>query len=516
MLVNLHIVQEDAEELALKGDPAGAYESTKLAFPLVCDSLPNEPQESVLYVMAADALPATATDASIACIGKPQVEWALSSPNVLYTEASDAQMALNCLMRIFERYRVWESRLLDLTARREPLQKFLECTGEMLGNPVSVMGSGFLTLASYVPQVDNRSGRFDVFMKNEFVPHGETLSDASIELLISDPDYGKTAKTEGLAIFPGRHTGAQALYQNIYEDGVLSARVLVEDVIKPFARRDYAIIATLTKYVEIWLQGRSNPEYDRPKDLDEVLSSLLSRKLLPRQKIASILDAFHWNRADEFMCITLKSQSHLCSPSELSAIVKLLIPLIGDCYGTYGDETVFVCNLTRLGMERRPLIANVIPALRDNLFTAGFSAQYSGFENLYYYYRQASNTLAVGSKKDPQTWFYRFEDYPMDFIMGKCLHMNISEALAPEGLRRLAQHDADKGTDYVNVLRSYLDHERNVVATAQAVYSHRSTLRYQLSRIEEILEIDLDDPDQRLWLQIALRAQQVGKRSTIR
>ena len=75
----------------------------------------------------------------------------------------------------------------------------------------------------------------------------------------------------------------------------------------------------------------------------------------------------------------------------------------------------------------------------------------------------------------------------------------------PPGLTALEKHDKEKGTDFVPLLRLYLDCERSAVATARAAYRSRSTLLYQLDRMQEILDIDLNDPEQRLIVQIALR-----------
>ena len=45
-----------------------------------------------------------------------------------------------------------------------------------------------------------------------------------------------------------------------------------------------------------------------------------------------------------------------------------------------------------------------------------------------------------------------------------------------------------------------------IVKTAQKLHLHRNAVANRLRGITELLEIDLDDPDQRLALQLACRA----------
>ena len=72
-------------------------------------------------------------------------------------------------------------------------------------------------------------------------------------------------------------------------------------------------------------------------------------------------------------------------------------------------------------------------------------------------------------------------------------------------VRRLAEHDASRGTDYVESLRAYLDCFGDVTDAAARAYVHVRTFRYRLRRIAEIGGFRLDDPVARLSAHLALR-----------
>ena len=74
------------------------------------------------------------------------------------------------------------------------------------------------------------------------------------------------------------------------------------------------------------------------------------------------------------------------------------------------------------------------------------------------------------------------------------------EVLAAPALLRLRQLDRENGTEYYNTLKIYLSLERDIPRSAQELIIHRTTLSYRLKKIEELVNLNLDDPKQRLYL----------------
>jgi sugar diacid utilization regulator len=73
--------------------------------------------------------------------------------------------------------------------------------------------------------------------------------------------------------------------------------------------------------------------------------------------------------------------------------------------------------------------------------------------------------------------------------------------LAP--LERLGKAQADLA---IRTLAAFLDEQRSTARTAQRLHLHRNAVAYRMRRITSLLGADLDDPDQRLALQLACRA----------
>jgi PucR family transcriptional regulator, purine catabolism regulatory protein len=74
-------------------------------------------------------------------------------------------------------------------------------------------------------------------------------------------------------------------------------------------------------------------------------------------------------------------------------------------------------------------------------------------------------------------------------------------------LRPLREHDATSRGDLVASLAAWLSRHGQWDAAAADLGVHRHTLRYRMRRVEEILGRSLDDPDVRMELWLALKAQ---------
>lgn len=70
----------------------------------------------------------------------------------------------------------------------------------------------------------------------------------------------------------------------------------------------------------------------------------------------------------------------------------------------------------------------------------------------------------------------------------------------------LRSYDVKHGTAYAGTLLAYLDANSDIAAAARHLNVHPNTCRYRLARAEEIADITLTNPDERLllWLQLRL------------
>ena len=93
-------------------------------------------------------------------------------------------------------------------------------------------------------------------------------------------------------------------------------------------------------------------------------------------------------------------------------------------------------------------------------------------------------------------------------LLRDSLPAEASEEFQQTVLGALREHDARNGTELVATLRSYLEHNCGIEATARALGVHRNTLRARLRTAERVMGRSLDVPRHRLelWAALALDA----------
>lgn len=88
-----------------------------------------------------------------------------------------------------------------------------------------------------------------------------------------------------------------------------------------------------------------------------------------------------------------------------------------------------------------------------------------------------------------------------------------SSDAAQQAVRELLQPILDLGGErpghLLGILRAYLDHHGSPARAAEEVHMHRNAVSRNIRRIEAMLQADLDDPQQRLALQLACRAARI-------
>ena len=126
-------------------------------------------------------------------------------------------------------------------------------------------------------------------------------------------------------------------------------------------------------------------------------------------------------------------------------------------------------------------------------------------------YREAQEALFIAKITNGAKTVYHFNDLGVWRLLLRVEDQNELERLSDYYLSGLARHDREQQTNWLRTLETFLDQNGNLRATARALELHRNTVTYQLDHISQLLGQDLNNPEVRLNLQVALRARQLLK-----
>jgi len=514
MKINLQILAEELAPLTFERALSSAPDVFPFAMPKpFCAG--STVEDSYVYIARAADLPvAPAIDGphpSLICIGEPPADYRSSGFDMLVTHDEITVLALlDRALEVFERYDAWGRKMQALLDENAPLKRLGEVSYPFFNNPIYFQGSGFKCIFYVFDKKDlatskNLNFYYDT-AGNVIVPDGSYLPLDAINELISDPEYVNAINATGPTIYSGEPYGFRCLFYNIGVASNSIARLCIDETCRDLTEKDYALIAILGDYLEKGLRGKDFDNYDRPKDLDLVLESLLDHHLVDEQRIIDVLTAYRWNVDDSYFCMVMESKSEDHHWKTLKTLaLQLTSQLPSECYLVFDERLVFVFNLTQTQLTKDDVLERSIPLFRDNLLSAGISETFADFKYLYYFYQQAISALTLGKLQDPMFWYFPYGNYNLDNFITRGKGKQIIETFLPRGLRLLMAHDHDTGSDLVALLHDYLDCNMSITETTRKAYIHRNTCMYRVKRIEEISKLNLEDPDVRLELQIAFK-----------
>jgi sugar diacid utilization regulator len=123
-------------------------------------------------------------------------------------------------------------------------------------------------------------------------------------------------------------------------------------------------------------------------------------------------------------------------------------------------------------------------------------------------YREAELALKVQSAAGGAEQVTEFDDLGVFRILAESRELSGIDRFVDRWLGSLLEYDKLHSGALVDTLTQYLEVGGNYEATAQALSTHRNTVKYRLQRIRAISGLDLSDADTRFNLQLAARALQ--------
>jgi hypothetical protein len=104
----------------------------------------------------------------------------------------------------------------------------------------------------------------------------------------------------------------------------------------------------------------------------------------------------------------------------------------------------------------------------------------------------------------PDQHLYLFKDYALQFFLQKGCSILPARLMAAKCIRQLAERDKGAAVSYCETLRVYLAADRDTSYSARILGIQRNTLIARLERIRKLLDLNLDNPRERLYAEISL------------
>lgn len=459
-----------------------------------------------LYLVRGEQLPPRPTvepGTGIICIGGGMfLPYYLDCCGVIRVSGQTDRYALfNRLTEIYNRYDAWQESMQDILNTSASIRDMVERSQEILETPFFVLNANFHILAY--------NGYSDVAFADweeaavRPSDSGE-LALSSLRLFLEHADL-VTEKREPMRIDILDHS---VLCVNLFLDTVYSGCLVLEYRRRQHRGGDEALAEHLARMLELALSKYSAPSRGERGSLRQGLQDMV---------IGLPIGAEHrWameNRHGRYLCAKIKFSIRLAQ-LPMGYMCSILEESFPDSVAFEYDGAI-VCFLDTHGLEaegqdsQQAFRERILPLTTSMSFDVGVSDPFEDVYSARLYYLQAASALENGKIFAPKDHFHLFQDHALTELLVNAFGQLPMEMYFPEGLRALARHDAASPVSYIDTLRVYLDNNMSITRTTAELYLNRSTLLERLGRIRRELNVDLRDPDERLRIQLLLKAMEI-------
>ena len=391
----------------------------------------------------------------------------------LHSDAVDH--VLNNILDVFDHFNEWSLQVDDLVREGAPIADVIQLIADELDMQVVLADATYLIHEYASGRTAPIDPLLDEYVKNRSMPLDVILRiEADPQVRSSDVGIYNVVANEQLTSAVG----------NIFVNGVHQGWLVVSNATGTFTRGESDFIDAAKEKVEYWM--RVNQQCDAHWEQAAIFMQLARGDDVNADIAKRALSVFGWDDGDAMRVISVK-------PGALPKSAELIVERFAQHLDRYAfsvhtsDSLMIVANVSKI--DAAPFMQELEAVLRTCGYVAGISAVFIDVMDLHSHYEAAK--IAADSAGE-EAVIVSFEDIKLAYALS-VIQRNAIADVRHRSLERLAEYDAQHGTQLYDTLQCFIECRGSYVQTYDRLFIHRSTLQYRLERIEAITDIDFDD-----------------------
>jgi len=398
---------------------------------------------------------------------------------------------LNRVIDAFQYYHSYENELMQAVYEGTDIQGLLDMAEPYLNNPTFIAnwhGEVFAFTKSFADQHFRPSWTHIVTKRR--------LPLSSVQVLLDSPHYQEVTQCSKAAIFEFPEKSFTCIIGKV--DRTLDYHLYIQ-----IMQHKTAVTETSRIMAQTFLHALSKIRH--PKEattLSELFYDLLSEKSVDPEKINWVLVTLGWVKNTRFLLLYFWNKDGLLTASALCGELKNLFT--GGHTFIWRDKPIMLIRESDFTCAQEQ-ITQVARALS---FTCGVSMPFTDWNTLSVQFQQAEVAIRYRPKESRIAFC---ADHVWAYLKEQLLDvLNIKQLYHPS-IITLANFDKNKGSQLLYTLYVYLTNERNLSTSANILYIHRNTLLYRLNRINDLVTVDLNNPDVRAHIMLSCQMMEHAK-----
>ncbi|MCR4436404.1 MAG: helix-turn-helix domain-containing protein [Clostridiales bacterium] len=463
-------------------------------------------QSEYLYVGKSSELPSTLPEnqiINILCIEDTALDFdSCQKPNLnllVVKEKMSVISVFNEVQEIVLEYGKWTEKLSNALMQDKGLKYILSLGEEFIGNPVCIVDCS-LKLLSISRRVDTD----DIFWK-EILEKGY-FSQELVHIMKIEKVFQKLHKSYTPFLIKSKIKDKANIMATIVSGTTVMAYMSLLEYNRPFLKSDVEPTAFLAKIVSREMQKDTFYHHAKGLMYEYLIADLLDGKLKDRDVIHERLKLLKWPLKQNLyvMSVTFDLEERYNSSLEYT---RDLIEqnIFGSKAIIFNGNIVLVISRDYSNILDKNELKEIDHYFGQNRMYGGLSRCFHDISEIQIYFNQSLEALEIGIRLENNRFIFEYEDYVLYHIVNLCNNHENLISLCHPSLIKLIEYDRKNNTLLAHSLKVFLQNERNLVASAQALHIHRNTMVYRIDKIQEIIQVDLNDSNIRLHFNISYK-----------
>jgi len=421
----------------------------------------------------------------------------------------DQRELLNGVRYVFARLQDWVLQMQESVLANRGLQDLMNLSEPVIGNHISVQDESFNLLAA-TKNIGTDDETTQRLMDNGYHPE-ETIRRF---LKYRRIEQYETADENELIISRDQVISKYDTIKKVYKhNDAFFAIVVMVCCKKNYSAAMEELYKLLIHYITYYLE-KERPQFAKPRQLEFFISELIGKTILSEDEARQRANSLNLPFEGRFELNLIVFNDILNIPAPRLAH-DLSLRLVNADTTVYSRDILILCRLTESGEEtehRRRQLAGLFGELNCN---CGVSNEFGSLWDMAVAYGQAHAAVITGErlrlarKEDGSFRFYHYEEFYLNHLIANgidSLPGVFTNSFAFWAINSLKLHDEKHSVNLLETLAAYLENERNATGAGERLHMHRNTVLYHIRKIEDILNVSLDDADVRMKLLIGLKA----------
>ena len=400
------------------------------------------------------------------------------SCNILLSD-QDIYTLYNILNDTLMAWRHWSQRFALLGLQKNNLQSLIELGASMLNTSVILLNAGY-SMICYQLHHDRSQFLASFPGLNSLLTRGFL----SIQTILQLKEEGNVPI---LPIRQGADTLAYLLLPELQEGD--------------YAAHTFGTLLTQALRQHMASQSQSHSGHYKI-EFEQLIADMIEMNTISEEEIQNRLVLMDASLKRFYCCLVVRLVSQDTSSLPLNQLIGGLEKLFpGSYFAIYQDHVVALVPVAerRLPDYHQEALLTLLERFHASIGMSGPLMRLEQFRTLYL---MASSAIRLGSALalSGSPPIYLYNDYRIYHMIDMCRegfinryhHDNLVYLCHPMA-SSLHRYDQDHGTDFVDILSTFLQSDSNLTKTARKLNFHRNTMLYKLSKIESIIGDSLED-----------------------